>query len=58
MIDNLEKILVIINAWLWGKWLVFVLLGLGILYTVTNGFIQVRYFKFIIKKTLIDSFNA
>lgn len=48
MIDNLEKILVIINAWLWGKWLVFVLLGLGILYTVTNGFIQVRYFKFII----------
>lgn len=58
MIDNLEKILVIINAWLWGKWLVFVLLGLGILYTVTNGFIQVRYFKFIIKKTLIDSFKA
>lgn len=40
MIDNLEKILVIINAWLWGKWLVFVLLGLGILYTVTNGFIR------------------
>lgn len=58
MIDNLEKILVIINAWLWGKWLVFVLLGLGILYTVTNGFIQVRYFKFIIKKMLIDSFKA
>lgn len=58
MIDNLEKILVIINAWLWGKWLVFVLLGLGVLYTITNGFIQVRYFKFIIKKTLIDSFKA
>ena len=33
-------------------------MGLGILYTVTNGFIQVRYFKFIIKKTLIDSFKA
>ena len=58
MIDNLEKILVIINAWLWGKWLVFVLLGLGVLYTITNGFIQIRYFKFIIKKTLIDSFKA
>ena len=58
MIESLERVLVIINAWLWGKWLVFVLLGLGILYTITNGFIQVRYFKFIIRKTLIDSFKA
>lgn len=58
MIDNLENILVVINSWLWGKWLVFVLLGLGILYTFTNNFIQVKYFRFIIKKTLIDSFKA
>lgn len=58
MVDKLESILVLINSWLWGRWLVFVLLGLGILYTFTNGFIQVRYFKFIIKKTLIDSFKA
>lgn len=58
MIDKLESILVVINAWLWGKWLVFILLALGILYTATNNFIQVRYFKFIIKKTLVDSFKA
>ena len=58
MIDQLEQILVFINSWLWGRWLVFVLLGLGVLYTFTNNFIQVRYFKFIIKKTLIDSFKA
>ena len=57
MIDKLESVLVLINSWLWGRWLVFVLLGLGILYTFTNGFIQVRYFKFIIKKTLIDSLS-
>lgn len=52
MIDKLESVLVLINSWLWGRWLVFVLLGLGILYTFTNGFIQVKYFKFIIKKLL------
>lgn len=57
MVDKLEKILVLANSWLWGRWLVFVLLGLGVLYTFTNGFIQVRYFKFIIKKTLITSFK-
>ena len=58
MVDKLESILMLINSWLWGRWLVFVLLGLGVLYTFTNGFIQVKYFKFIIKKTLIDSFKA
>lgn len=58
MIDQLEQVLIFINSWLWGRWLVFVLLGLGVLYTFTNNFIQVRYFKFIIKKTLVDSFKA
>ena len=48
--ESLELLLTTINKWLWGRWLVYVLLGLGILYTFTNGFIQVRYFKFIIKK--------
>lgn len=55
---NIETILATINSWIWGKWLVFVLLGLGILYTFTNGFIQVKYFKFIMRKTLVDSFKA
>ena len=56
--ESLELFLTTVNKWLWGRWLVYVLLGLGILYTFTNGFIQVRYFKFIIKKTLVDSFKT
>lgn len=57
MIDNLELILTTLNKWLWGRWLVYILLSLGVLYTFTNGFVQFRHFKFIIKKTLIDSFK-
>ena len=56
--ENLENVLALINSWIWGKWLVFVLLGLGVLYTFTNGFIQVKHFRFIMKKTLIDSFKS
>lgn len=56
MIDKIEVIATLLNKWLWGRWLVFVLLGLGVLYTCTNRFVQFRYFKFIIKKTLVDSF--
>lgn len=56
MIDNIELILTTINKWLWGRWLVYILLSLGVLYTFTNGFVQFRHFKFIIRKTLIDSF--
>lgn len=55
--DTLEHLVVLINSYLWGKWLVYVLLSLGILYTLANGFIQIRYFPFIIKKTLIHSFQ-
>lgn len=56
--ENLEKVISLLNSWIWGKWLVFVLLGLGILYTFTNEFVQVKHFKWIMKKTLIDSFKA
>lgn len=56
--DNLEQLLLTINSWIWGRWLVFILLGLGVIYTFTNGFVQVKYFNFIMKKTLIDSFKA
>ena len=45
--ENLEAIVQLIDSWLWGRWLVFVLLALGVLYTVSNGFIQVRHFGFI-----------
>ena len=48
--EALETVLAKFNSILWGNWLVFVLLALGVLYTFTNGFIQIRYFGFIIKK--------
>lgn len=57
MLDQIEIILKTIDKWLWGRWLVYVLLGLGVLYTVKNGFVQIRYFGFIMRKTLIDSFK-
>lgn len=50
MLNSLEQLLAFINSWLWGRWLVFVLLALGILYTITNGFVQIRHFKFIMKR--------
>ena len=56
--DALEQTIVLINSYLWGKWLVYVLLCLGILYTIANGFIQIRYFPFIIKKTVIQSLKS
>lgn len=55
--ENLEKILVFLNKMLWGNLLVYILLVLGVLYTFTNDFIQIRYFGYIIRKTLIESFK-
>ncbi|MBL7575969.1 alanine or glycine:cation symporter, AGCS family [Peptoniphilus asaccharolyticus DSM 20463] len=55
--ENLEQFLEAFNKVLWGRWLVFVLLGLGVLYTFTNGFIQIKRFKYIMNKTLINSFK-
>lgn len=55
--ENLEQFLEAFNKVLWGNWLVYVLLGLGVLYTFANGFIQVRRFKYIINKTLVSSFK-
>ena len=56
--ENLEAIVQLIDSWRWGRWLVFVLLALGVLYTVSNGFIQIRHFGFIIRRTLIDSYKS
>ena len=55
--QNLELFLEKFNKILWGNWLVFVLLGLGILYSIATGFVQVRHFKFIIHNTLVKSFK-
>lgn len=37
-----------VNA-LWGNWLLYVLVGLGIFYTIVSGFVQVRRIPFIVK---------
>ena len=52
--DQLLKILTTVDNWLWGNWLLFVLIGVGILYTVITGFVQVRHFPYIIRKILIE----
>lgn len=39
---------------IWGTWLLVVLLGVGILYTVISGGIQIRHFGYIFKKTFIQ----
>lgn len=57
----MEKFTECLNAfssWLWGDWLLFVLLGIGVLYTVITGAIQVRRFPYIIKKTLWEPIMA
>lgn len=43
---------------LWGDWLLFALIGIGILYTVGTGFVQVRHAKYIYTKTLLEPLRA
>ncbi len=50
--DKVLEALTAFDSWLWGNWLLFVLLGVGILYTVISGFVQVRHFGYILRKTL------
>ena len=56
--DQLLHVLTIIDNWLWGNWLLFVLIGVGILYTIITGFVQVRQFPYIIRKSLIEPLMA
>lgn len=49
---ELELFLGKVDDMLWGNWLLFVLLGVGILYTVITGAIQIRHFPYIVRKTL------
>lgn len=52
MLDQLQSTLEFIDGKLWGDWLMFVLLGVGVLYTIVTGAVQVRHFGYILKKTL------
>ena len=49
--NEIEKIFKTLADFLWGDWLLFALLGLGIYYTVTTGFIQFRCVKMMWKGT-------
>lgn len=56
--ERLMEILTVFDNWLWGNWLLYVLLGVGILYTVITGGIQIRHFGYIIKKTLWEPIRS
>ena len=49
-----EHMLGAFSDWLWGDWLLFVLLGVGLLYTILSGAVQIRKFPYIIRKTLLE----
>lgn len=49
---QLQEVLSAFDDWLWGNWLLFVLLGVGLLYTIITGGIQIKRFGYIIKKAL------
>ena len=53
-----QAILTTFDDWLWGNWLLFVLLGVGLLYTIMTGGIQVRRFGYIIKKTVWEPIRS
>ncbi|MEG1593543.1 MAG: sodium:alanine symporter family protein [Oscillibacter sp.] len=54
--DALQNFLTKVDSILWGGWLMFVLLGVGLLYTILSGGVQIRHFGYILKKTLLRPF--
>lgn len=53
-----QEILTSFDDWLWGNWLLFVLLGVGVLYTVLTGGIQIRHFGYVIKKSIVEPIRS
>lgn len=56
--ERLQQALDAFDSWLWGNWLLFVLLGIGILYTVITGGIQIRRFGYVVKKALWEPIRS
>lgn len=56
--EQLTQAMSTFSSWLWGNWLLFVLLGIGILYTAITGAVQVRHFGYIMRKTLWEPIRA
>ena len=56
--NGLLEVLTKIDNWLWGNWLLFVLLGVGLLYTIITGGVQIRHFGYIIRTVLWEPLLA
>ena len=52
--QTLSQLLDRINSIIWGNWLLIVLLGIGLLYTILSRFVQIRHFPYIMRKTLLE----
>lgn len=55
--QGLQDVLTNVDNWLWGNWLLFVLLGVGVLYTIMTGGIQIAKAGYIFRKTLVEPFR-
>lgn len=52
--ENLELFLRQLSSILWGNWLLFTLLAVGLLYSFATGFVQFKKFPYIINQTIIN----
>lgn len=48
--EGIERFFEKASSCLWGDWMLFALLGLGIYYTCMTGFAQIRFFPYIIRR--------
>lgn len=48
--DKIELFFEKVSGYLWGDWMLFALLGLGIYYTCMTGFAQVRFFPYVLRQ--------
>lgn len=53
MLEPLQKVLERFDSWLWGNWLLFMLVGIGVLYTFVSSGIQVFHLSKILRQCLI-----
>ena len=52
MLDTITSINTAVNDFVWGPIMLALLVGTGIFLTVRTGFIQVRWFGYILKNTI------
>lgn len=50
--DTIEYFFKTLADFLWKDWMLVLLLGLGVFYTIMTGFIQIRFFPYILKNFL------